>query len=325
MPRDPAAARYRETTSISRRVAVEVQRIWRTLTASRIEIDLEGAAGRRILDLVVAGQLSVAAGAQRYVAETVAASRQTATAGLAAVAGLLQPRAFAGAASDGRPLATLLYVPAITVASRRAAGASDEEAMLAGLFQMTRFVSTQIADASRASTQVAMVANPAVTMYARVVNLPACARCIVLAGRTYRTDFKFERHPACDCEMKSVTEDEWRQMQTPQQIFDGMSPEQQRRVFGVDGSEAIRMGADINQVVNARRGMESPGDATTTEGSTVRSYYAHRLRAAGGDIERGTGRYGTVTTPRLTPEGIFARTTDRDEQLALLRRYAYLT
>lgn len=323
--RDPAVARYQETASIGRRVAIEVQRIWRGLTASRVEADLQGEAGQRILDLVTVGQLSVAAGAQRYIEECVAAGSQVARAGLVAAAALVRPQGFAGSASDGRPLASLLYIPAITVASRRAAGASDEEAMLAGLFQMTRITATQLADTDRGATQVAMVANPNVTMYVRVVHLPACARCIVLSGRTYRTDFRFERHPACDCGMRSVTEEEWRNIPTPQQMFDAMTPEQQNKIFTIDGAEAIRMGGDINQVVNARRGMASAGDATTTEGSTVRSYYAHRVRAAGGDITRGTDRYSTVLERRLTPEGIFDRTEDRDEQIGLLRRYGYLT
>jgi hypothetical protein len=320
-PPEPAAERYRQTASVTRRVVDEVQRIWRGLTASRIESDLEGDAGRRILDLVTAGQLSVAAGAQRYVEECVAA----ANAGLVAALALLRPQGFAGIASDGRPLASLLYVPAVTVASRRAAGASDDEAMLAGLYQMTRITATQIADADRSSVQVAMAANPRTVMYVRVVHLPACARCIILAGRTYSYSTGFLRHPNCDCTVRPATDAEWRQMPTPLDLFREMTPEQQNRVFTVAGARALREGADIGQVVNARRGMDTPDSDTTTEGATVRSYYARRLRAAGGDIERGVGRYSVVTRPRLTPEGIFARTDDRGEQIRLLRENAYLT
>lgn len=321
---EPAAARYRETSSIARRVAEAVQAIWRGLDPARIESGLEGAAGATILDAVVAGQLAVAAGAQRYVNAT-AASRQIARGGVAAVAGLLRPAAFTGIASDGRPLASLLFLPGLTVALRRAAGASDEDAMAAGLFQMGRIVATQIADADRGSVQVAMAANPRTRIYARVVHLPACGRCIVLAGKQYSYSEGFRRHPNCDCTIEPVTLEQWHAMPGPMDLFNSMDEKQQNKAFTIDGAKAIRMGADLGQVVNARRGMETPTDRTTTEGMSVRSWYAHRLRAAGGGVERGTGRYSRVTTERLTPQAIFDSTDDRDEQLALLRRYAYLT
>lgn len=321
---DPAAERYRHTASVARRVAAEIQRIWRGLTAPRIEGHLEGDAGLGMLELLVAGQLSVASGAQEYVADSVAAGAQFARAGAVAASAILRPQGFAGIASDGRPLASLLFVPALTVATRRAAGATDEEAMLAGLYQMTRIVATQVADTDRAATQVAMAANPNTRMYARVVHLPACARCIILSGRTYSYSEAFRRHPQCDCTIEAVTDEQWRRMPSPMDLFNELSPKQQRKAFTVAGAEAIRMGADMGQVVNARRGMDSPGAATTTEGASVRSVYARQVRRAGGAIDRGPGRYSVVLAPRLTPEAIFDRTDDRAEQRVLLRQYAYL-
>ncbi|PAX92982.1 hypothetical protein CLM82_00030, partial [Streptomyces albidoflavus] len=68
---------------------------------------------------------------------------------------------------------------------RLAGGAEPAEAMLGGLADMARYVSTAISDAARSADQVAMTASRSCVAYMRVVQLPACGRCIVLAGQTY--------------------------------------------------------------------------------------------------------------------------------------------
>jgi hypothetical protein len=320
-PPDPTVARYVQVTTITRRVVEQVQALWHGMRPEAVLAEMEGATGRRILNLVILGQLSVAQGAQAFVS----AAMSSLNAAPQALLGSVAATTFAGTAADGRRLDTLLFLPAITVASRRAAGASDEEALLAGLTQMATITSTTIADVNRQATQTAMAANPAVKYYTRVVNLPACARCIILAGRTYAYSEGFRRHENCDCELKPLDRADWEAVRTPKQIYESMTPEQRRQVFGEAGSQAIDQGADMNQIVNARRGMSDAGEATTTEGTTVRGEYGRQLRRAGGAVDRGAGRYSTVTTERLSPHEIFRRTSERDEQVALLRQYAYLT
>lgn len=317
---DLARARTAQITSVTQRILAQVQALWRGMRPADVLGEMEGATGRRILNLVIAGQLSVAQGAEVYMRASMAA---LGAASLPLVA-TVSPTGFAGISADGRRLDTLLYLPAITVASSRAAGATDEEAMLAGLVHMAAITGTELADTGRQSAQVAMTANPNAKYYTRVVTLPACARCIVLAGRTYSYSEGFKRHPNCDCTVVPLDRAEWEGVQTPEQLYRSMSPREQRRVFGVAGSQAINEGADIGQIVNARRGMSDAGDATTTEGTTVRGWYGRRMRRAGGAVDRGTGRYSTVTTPRLSPHEIYRRTDDRDEQVALLRANAYL-
>lgn len=316
----PADVRYRQVQLVGRQVAAAVQAIWRALTPSRIEEELAAAAGQRIVAAVAAGQLSVAAGAQAFVAAAMAAQGAPAV----APAGVLAATALAGVASDGRPLETLLFLPALTVSRRRAAGASDEEAMLAGLAQMAMLTGTQISDAARAADQVASVADRRVVAYTRVVHLPACARCIVLSGQQYSVSEGFRRHPSCDCSLDPLSDVEWRDVRTPQELFEQMDADQQRRVFGPAGAEAIREGADVGQVVNARRGMNT-ATGTTTEGVTRRGIYGRQQRRAGGDFTRGLGaRYGSAVTPRLMPEEILRQAGSRDEAISLLRQHAYL-
>lgn len=315
-----AAGRYRQVTRSQRRLIEAIQRIWRALSAATVADDLEGEAGAAILALVVAEQISVSAGAQAFVEAAMAAQG-----GRAAPEASLVPGAFAGISPDGGPLETLLFLPAIGVRRRLAAGSSPGEAMLGGLADMARYASTTIADTARSSAQVAMAADRQVVAYTRVVTLPACSRCIVLAGQQYAYSEGFERHPNCDCQTLPLKEAEWAGVQTPKELYRALSPEQRRKVFTADGARAIDRGADIGQVVNARRGMSRPGAATTSEGVTRRGLYGRSVRRAGGSFERVPDqRYARARESRLTPEEIFRRASGRAEQLELLKRYGYI-
>lgn len=323
-----AVARYRQIQAVSRQVVAEVQGIWSGLPAHRVEAELAGEAGARIVAAVIAGQLSVVQGAQAFLAAILAAQGA-----VAAPAGAVVAAAFAGIASDGRPLETLLFLPALTVQAALAAGLSPADAMLRGLAALARYAGTQIADAGRGADQVAMTAERRIVMYTRVVQLPACARCIILAGQTYSYSTGFRRHPLCDCSVKPLTEREYDAAASPRELFAQMSPAEQRRRFGEAGADAIRAGADMGQIVNARRGMSTAG-ATTSEGTTRRGWYAHEARRAGVEFGRSPGtrfgqatstRYGRTTTPRLMPEEIYRQADgDRDMALRLLRRNGYL-
>lgn len=320
-PVELGRTRYEQVTTVVRAVVERVQELWKGLSAASVESDLEGPSGAAIVAAVAEGQLTVADAAQAYIAAQMAAQGGSAFAEATLVAA-----AFAGIAPDGGQLETLLFLPAIGVRRRLAAGLSPDEAMLGGLADMARYASTAVADAARSSDRVGMAANRGCVAYVRVVRLPACSRCIILSGQMYRYSEGFLRHPNCDCQTLPLREREWPDVPSPQELFDRMTEREQSRVFTVAGADAIRSGADLGQVVNARRGMDRAGAGTTSEGITRRGLYGRQMRRAGGGFARFPGqRYSQSTTPRLTPEAIFRQTSGRDEQLALLRRYGYIT
>ncbi|MFD4141560.1 hypothetical protein [Streptomyces sp. NPDC058572] len=285
---------------------------------------MQGETGRQILAAVMAGQLSAAQGAQAFVTASMLA--QGAAAGPVA---MLNPGALVGIASDARPLATLLYLPAIRTAQALAAGQSAEAASLAGLNQMATMVGTQIADTARTATAVSMAAEPRCISYVRVVKLPACARCILLSGRQYSYSTGFKRHPRCDCGMEPMTDAEWRETKTPEQLFRAMSPEEQRKRLGPAGVKALESGADLGQVVNARRGMATAVTGrgplkVTTEGVTKRGIGGKALNSG---FEKQPGkRYERAKEARLMPETIFKLAGDnREHQIAMLKKHGYIT
>ncbi|MFI1099790.1 hypothetical protein [Streptomyces melanogenes] len=321
-----AAERYTQVQSVSRGVVEAIQTFWRDVPPDRILSAMQGETGRQILAAVTAGQLSAAQGAQLFVSASMAAQGA-----VAAPLGVLDPAALVGIASDGRPLASLLQLPAITTARSLAAGESAELAAVRGLTQMAMMAGTQIADTSRAATSVAMAAHPHCRAYVRVVRLPACARCVILSGRTYSYSTGFRRHPRCDCGMQPMTDDEWREhgSGSADDLFRQMSPEEQRQRLGAAGVEAWKAGADLGQLINARRGMATAATGrgpmkVTTEGTTKRGVGA---KAMGSEFVKIPGkRYMRTAEARLMPETIFKLAgNDREHQIAMLRKHGYIT
>ncbi len=223
------------------------------------------------------------------------------------------PVGLLGVASDGRSLSGLLGY---------AVGAAVTNA------EFDRIVATQLQDVGRAAGEIQMGVRPAVTGYVRVVSGSACSRCMILAGRIYRWNEGFERHPGCNCEHVPTTDARAEGVMTnPQSMFESLSAAEQDRRFGRAGAQAIRDGADMGQVVNARRGMDTmqSGLLFTREGATTRGR-AYKLMA-----ERGRGGVGHKTrtgkgtnSVRLMPESIYKVATSREDALWLLRTYGYI-
>jgi hypothetical protein len=203
---------------------------------------------------------------------------------------------FAGASSSGQSLIGLLFQPAVSAMVGLATGSPAARVMAGSSVLLDAIVRTQVADAFRVAKGVAITANPDFYGYERFVHLPACGRCIVLAGRVYRWSQGFSRHPRCDCTMAPVTHKQHRDANLdnhPRALFDRMSTSQQDQRLGAANAAAIRDGADISQVVNAKSGM------STTDTKT-----AHVLR--------------------LTPEAIYKITNSREEAIGLLRQHGYI-
>jgi hypothetical protein len=224
------------------------------------------------------------------------------------------PRELAGYGSHGVPIEDALYSPVIGVKERIAVGTPAAEAMLYGANALAALATTVVADTGREAMQMDMIARKQAG-YVRVVEAGACARCIVLAGKFFRWNKGFDRHPRCRCEHMPAKSEQWAKDEgwyaDPYEAFRAMSEGERRRVFGEFSARAIDDGADIFQVVNAtgpRSGMYAGGRMT----------------------REGTSRHGNFrrTSPhrqRLTPYGIYGDgSRSRDEALKALRENGYI-
>lgn len=223
----------------------------------------------------------------------------------------LVPSAFSGVASDGRGLASLLTNPVIVTLLAIQDGIDLTRALAGGAANLDMLVRTQVADAGRLADQVSITGHKGATGYVRIANGPTCSRCTVLLGRVYQWNQGFQRHPRCDCiHLPTAIAKAGKLLQSPKSFYDNMTAAQRTRGgFSAADQRAIADGADLSQVVNARRGMSTPGARTTTEGTTKRGLAGSRLK----------GR------ERLSVDEIYRRAgDDRDAALRLLHDNGYL-
>lgn len=318
-------------------------RLWRQVDTA----DLTGSwAPRlaRLLMIVRGAQLAAATAADDYVGATLAAQGLN-----PAPAGQVVAGSLAGIASDGRPLASLLLNPVIATKMEIRRQLADEgrlrlgRALAAGQATLEMTLRTQVADAGRVADGIAVATRPR-TGYTRMVVGDSCPRCIILAGRFYRYSAGFDRHPQCDCVHIPTVEDVADDYTTdPRKAFD------EGRVQGLSKADeqAIRDGADMNQVVNAHAGMYTAGGRKLSRtGTTRRGIAGARLitgDATAFTAPRTGGQTQVVSThkrqtkagtrtvrirgaqaPRLMPEQIYRETSTRDEALKMLRLHGYI-
>jgi hypothetical protein len=244
--------------------------------------------------------------------------------------GTINPEAAVEEAGD---LAVPLIYPLVIALNRIRRGFTTAMSILSGAYFLEMVTRTLVADAGRIADMAGMIARPRVVSYVRVVELPACSRCIILAGAEYSLSDGFLRHPRCDCTLAPRRPGDTWELASPQSLFEQMTPAQQRRSFGVAGMQAINEGADIAQVVNARRGMTTASRygrevQATSEGTTKRGVYGRQRakfeKAAGVRFGAQTGARNRATAVRLMPEEIYRLADDRAHAIRLLKKNGYI-
>lgn len=314
-----AARHYRRQAKLSLLAGRAVTRQWHQLDRGDLSGSWARGPGRRALAVVTAAQSAAATGATDYVTATVQAQGGTPDNQHLTVDAL----AFSGVAADGRPLASLLYQPIVRAKTLIGAGAGLDQAMDSALAELVMIATSEVADAGRGAVGAAITTDRTTTGYVRVLNPPSCARCAILAGTVYAFNAGFQRHPRCDCVHLPTILGSYPHTIDPQDYFDSLDQTEQNRIFTNAGAQAIRDGADVGQVVNARRGMYALGEGygsglkATYEGMGRGGYARSRMRSLG--LLRGRN------SVRLTPEAIYRLASDREEAIQLLYRYGYLS
>lgn len=336
-----ARRRYVDRQLLARRAVLAVRRAWSRIEPSYIGASWRAGVAAQVFTIVSGAQYEAAAVADGSTDQLLAAQGID-PAAVATVA----PSAFSGVASDGRDLGTLLDHAVWRSLHAVRTGTRPDDALKVGGQFLELAAGLQVVDAGRVADGVAVAARPAVAGWVRMLSPPSCDRCVVLAGKFYRWDDGFERHPRCDCRHIPASEDTAGELTTdPRVYFHSLSPADQDGTFGKAAAQAIRDGADISQVVNARSGMQAASVGgrdvlLTTTGTTRRGYFAYVQRAMDAqsgqrtrETQQRVGRRGYVKNsverriarPRLMPEQIYRIANgDRDEAVRLLAGNGYL-
>lgn len=257
----------------------------------------------------------------------------------------------------------LLSQPAITAKTAIGQGLSASQALLRSAGVLSTYVNTSIADMARLAVTAGMAGRRHASGYYRKLKAPSCARCAILAGKFYRWNAGFRRHPRCDCTHVPVRN------ASDTSAFDPRKAIERGEVRGLSKANTraiLEFGANPSQVVNAQSGMYNVGQFTaTTTGTTRRGVAGARIlerdlaRALGQDVSGRTftnftfdrykaaeyaelfrrgktfarttsgGRsqqyaYRYTKTPRPSPQQIVTSASSRDEAIRLLTNYGYL-
>lgn len=245
-----------------------------------------------VADLSDAHKATIALAAD-YIPKVLAETNQVAPA-----VGELNLQKFDSSFPDGGTYSDLLTAPIVKAKEAIVAGADWSTALRTQDALLTTLVLTALADSRREVYQTDLVSRPTITGFVRQLNPPSCARCVILAGKWFRWNEGFQRHPRCDCIHIPAAEQSAGDLTTdPYKYFQSLSESDQVKVFGKNNSQIIRdYGGDINRVVNVQmRGLSTPRN-----------------------------RWGTPRK-RVNVDAVIDHGGDRDTVIKILKEQGYIT
>lgn len=295
MQRVPQASRdfYRHQQQIAAATVTAALKLWSRMgddfgpSWSRVKPSLEQVVG--------VGRAAAAASAAQYTPKLLVQTNQSAPA-----VGSVNTAAFLATAPDGRSMSTLLDEAPIRARVAVGRGATPAVALESAGAWMTGMLLTVMADTQRGIVGADILQRPSLAGYTRMVNPGACSRCVILAGKWFRWNEGFLRHPNCYCihvpavNSKAAVAEGY--IADPYEYFHSLSEREQERVFGRSEARAIRDGADIYRVEN--------------------------IRLRGLATAKGNLRYGTPS--RMTVDDIYRTAGHRRNAIAMLEREGYI-
>ena len=301
---EAAKRHYRDLAREEARLILAGRKAWRNVDRNHPVESWRRVVDQQFMPVLAASQSKAALLGSSYSAEVLADQGFW-----VAPQGFVDPEGFAGVAANGGNLRGQLLEPAYRVERSVSAGMSPTKALSAAENTLFYQLVSTLADTSRAAAGADIALRNEVG-YVRVVHGSACSRCIVLAGKFYRWNEGFKRHPNCRCEHEATSKARSEGMfDDPYKAFENMSEAEQNAAWGEASAKAIREGADIYQVTNARRGMTKTR-MFTTEGTTRRGNAYRGLKSG---------------QRRLTPEAIYKQAgNSRVKARELLSEHGYL-
>jgi len=286
-----AEAHYKAEQRVAVAASRAIQSLW-----SRMGPDFDASwAGLQapIVGVLTAAQLAAATEGSRYVSKVLAETRQ-----VDLPVGDVVPAAFAGVAASGLALEEVTYNSVLRTKHRIKEGDTVANALKAGGSYLSMVALSEIADAGRGSVAAGMSARPSVAGYVRMLNTPSCPACVILAGKWYRWNTGFQRHPRCDCRHIPAAESMSGDLSTdPYAYFNSLSKEAQDKAWGFNDARAVRDGGDIYRVTN--------------------------IRNRGLGTAKSNARYGTPS--RMTIDDIYSQAGHRTNAIKMMREEGYIT
>ena len=342
-----ALAYYTDTSLLSRQVIAVILALWQQIDAGNISASWAAQLPDAVAALVAAETVAAEL-ADPYLSQVLDNGSASAAVD---VGGMVEPSP------------SLLYLPTIEAKTLIGQGLGVGQALRSAERTLAMYTQTSVADTARSAVAAGMAARPHAHGYYRALRPPSCSRCAILAGRFYRWNAGFKRHPRCDCVHVPVNEPD------DSLEFDAHAAIAAGQVTGLSKADLkaiVEHGANPAQVVNAKQAMYNIGQFQATHASTSRQSIAGARmlarsidRTAGIDVSKQTyanltfdrqkaaqfaelfragktytrttrdGRqqryaYRFLRTPRPTAQQIVVSASSRSEAVRLLTNYGYI-
>lgn len=243
---------YQESQAIRSSAVREVRAQWRRMGE---DFDLSWqTAGPRITATIEQAQAYSAASAVEY-----AVAEGTEVGVPLQLAGRVNVAAFAGATPSGGVVSAAARHAVVEAKQQVAQGVTAQQALRGGELFLRRLTLDSITGASSDALSAAIASSPPTTGFVRMLNPPSCPDCLLLAGKWFRWNEGFERHPGCDCRHVPARESMTELRTDPYEYFHRLSEREQNALFGEVDAQAIRDGADMYRVRNVRNRGASTG------------------------------------------------------------------
>lgn len=174
---------YDDVSSLERQAVFAILQLWKTVDPSAISPSWAEQLPEA-LGILVAAQTVGAELADPYLTEVLVD------------ADLDYPTVDPGALI-GPGLDALLYRPAVEAKTLISQGAAVNQALLKASGVLSTYVTTGVGDTSRLAVTSGMTGRRHASGYYRFLRAPSCARCAIMAGRFYKWNRGFKRHPRC--------------------------------------------------------------------------------------------------------------------------------
>jgi hypothetical protein len=233
-----------------------------------------------------------------------------------------------GLTGAGYPVGDSLSAVTIRAKEAVAAGATTPGAISTAGSWLGQSAMTVLADTMRGAEGLSRYSRN--VGYIRMVHGGACGRCVVQAGKWFRTNAGFLRHPRCRCTHVPASEDVGGDWQTnPDAYFNSLSGEQQIKLMGSkSNAQAVLDGADISQLVNAysrSAGMQFAQVSPISSRNGIKFTSSGTTRRAGAAQQQAALRRNGPSQMRVMPESIYRRAPNREEALRQMKLYGWIT